>query len=365
MDSPLLSHLSKVLSLSPPQSSYSASTLTGPLTSHTGTAYLFLSISSAFPRLQVHSYPAIHWARAYISNIPAPDGPISSLEECLGLSSDVLSGTAVRACITQDLSHVRTFLNLLTPILASINSRDTAPLPSCLVHGLAGTLYLLRLIRHWVASSAPLVSRAIVHISEYLLSVPWSCPRSSSHGAADGELGTLTQLVLTSPPLAPRLAEKLTELLELQGPDGDWPSPAAPAQPGSRSECLTFATGATGLVVSLASLRPFFPSLQDRLDAVVADARDFIARHQRELLGETSLWYGTLGTSLAFPKGLQRTNSMNLPSPSPTSESTSTGESSTESSSPGAVAKAHDPGAAWVLAVCEREMPRMLFYNDV
>ncbi|KAL0938021.1 abscisic acid ABA receptor [Colletotrichum truncatum] len=374
---PLLIHLSKTLSLSPPQSSYPPSSLTGPLTSHTGTAYLFLSVSSSFPRLQIHSYPAIHWARAYISNIPTPSRAEEEEEEAppsaLGLS-DVLAGSAIRACVTQDLSHVRTFLTLLSPIAESLRSSPPAAttLPSCLLHGLSGTLYLLRLIRHWVPSSAPLVSRYIVHVSDHLLAAPWSCPHASPRGAADGELGTLTQLVVTTPPLAPRLEGKLSELLDLQRPDGSWPSQSqgADGQTGVKEEGERpdFAHGATGLVVSLLSLRPFFPSLQGKIDEVVGRARDFLARNQgQEAWGEPSLWYGVLGAALAFPKGETRDAFLSLSSPKNNiPDFTRAADSPPEPpSSSGSVATSYDPGAAWMWAVSERDMPRMIFYNDI
>ncbi|KAL2880431.1 hypothetical protein SGCOL_004151 [Colletotrichum sp. CLE4] len=138
----ILTHLSKTLSLSPPQSTHPPETLTGLPTSHTGTAYLFLSVSTHHPRLQIHSYPAIHWARAYISNIPTASAPISlpSTEETsregpvIGLVSDALAGPAVRACVTKDLIHVRKFLAILSPVLeyiissnANANSSSSAP----------------------------------------------------------------------------------------------------------------------------------------------------------------------------------------------------------------------------------------------
>ncbi|KAF6822062.1 abscisic acid ABA receptor [Colletotrichum plurivorum] len=342
----LETHLSRTLTTSPPQSSHL--TLTTPLTSHVGTSYLFLAISALHPRLQIHSYPARHWAVAYVTNIPSP----SASSSILGLT-DALSGVAVRAAISSDLSHVRHFLSLLTAALGVSES-----LPTCLLHGLAGTLYLLRLIRHWVPSSAPLVSRSIVQISEHLLSSPWSCPDSSS--GVDGELGTLTQLVLTSPPLAPRLVEKLADLLRLQQDSGTWPSEDAP--PG-------FASGAAGLVISLLSLRPFFPSLHEEIDAVLARGRDFLYRSVDQ--APANLWDGVLGMTLlrtksAFPKGPSRDHLLSRCTPDSLPDSSRGGaDAHTPPSESGSVASSYDPGAAWLRAVCDRDMPRMIFYNDI
>ncbi|UQC89096.1 abscisic acid ABA receptor [Colletotrichum lupini] len=470
----ILTHLSKTLSLSPPQSTHPPATLTGLPTSHTGTAYLFLSVSAHHPRLQIHSYPAIHWARAYISNIPTPSAPISlpsSTQETardtpvLGLLSDDLAGPAIRACVTKDLLHVRKFLAILSPVLeyivssnANANSSSasapainsstamdldapepttttTPPLPSCLLHGLAGTLYLLRLIRHWVPSSAPLVCGAIVHVSEYLLGPhPWTCPSrlpSSSqpphsspppppedtYGTTHGDLGIITQLVLTSPPLAasPSLTSRLAALLDLQSPNGDrpGPSPTSPSQPprsdaqqssdapptpaqqepsetaaaaASQPRSRGFASGPQGLVISLLSLRPFFPSLHDRIDAAVDEAREFLWARAVDPEGpteEVNLFYGSLSTALTFPKGPKRTHlltqqppSPNQPLSPPTNTNTTTTPQNPSTPSPpssstpttpptaGSVTTAPHPGSAYLHAVAARDMPRMIFYND-
>ncbi|OHE99378.1 abscisic acid ABA receptor [Colletotrichum orchidophilum] len=497
----ILTHLSKTLSLSPPQSTHPPATLTGLPTSHTGTAYLFLSVSAHHPRLQVHSYPAIHWARAYISNIPTPSAPLSlslpHAEETrgeeshgsgpvIGLLSDALAGPAIRACVTKDLVHVRKFLALLAPVLEYIviSNNDTTnstsameidpqeptttvtttspPLPSCLFHGLAGTLYLLRLIRHWVPSSAPLVCGAIVHVSDYLLSPsPWTCPshhpppsapppppaQSSApipedrYGTAHGDLGIITQLVLTSPPLAPSLTDRLAALLDLQLPNGDWPSPPPPSfsassprpqeqEPPSDPEQSSiapptpdqtptnphnhatpthhptpspsqrrgFASGPQGLVLSLLSLRPFFPRLHSRIDDAVERARAFLwaqAVDPDVLPGEASLFYGSLSTALTFPKGPQRTHLLqtastsspqtqhalsppshsntnitptsntNTNTTSQTSSTPSAAVSTTTTTTAGSVTTSPNPGSAWLHAVCERDLPRMIFYNDI
>ncbi|GJC85589.1 hypothetical protein ColLi_08427 [Colletotrichum liriopes] len=433
---PLPTHLSKLLSLAPPQSAHPPSTLTGPLTSHTGLAYLFLAVSADHPRLQVHSYPAIHWARAYISNIPAPsaplvpfrgggggDGTTRSTEDhpvVLGLLSDALASPAVRACITQDLAHVRFFLSLLAPVMDHILAAPAGttaspalepgtppPLPTCLLHGLAGTLYLLRLIRHWVPSSAPLVSRAIVHVSEYLLSpsTPWTCPSRSPphrtpppplserpspadrHGAAHGDLGTITQLVLTAvprpPPLRPAGPPAPQRRLAFPGPprhpapsDGHGadrtrrPPPAPHAEAASGG--VGFASGPQGLVISLLSLRPFFPALRGRVDDAIARAREFLWARAREPApaSEANLFYGVLGTALAFPKGPQRTHLLSLASPSPperqpSPQSAAGATPAAGAAAPGSLMTSASPGSAWAHSVSEREMPRMVFYNDV
>ncbi|KAE9578595.1 hypothetical protein CGCF415_v013143 [Colletotrichum fructicola] len=91
----------------------------------------------------------------------------------------------------------------------------------------------------------------------------------------------------------------------------------------------------------------------------MAKARNFLSTQE---LGarEPSLWYGALSTPLAFPKGPSRTSIVNL-----VHHPRSTSEPPSDSSTSGSIAISYDPGAAWMWAVSEKELPRMIFYNDI
>ncbi|KAF4813772.1 hypothetical protein CGCSCA5_v008304 [Colletotrichum siamense] len=90
----------------------------------------------------------------------------------------------------------------------------------------------------------------------------------------------------------------------------------------------------------------------------MAKARSFLSNQELEAR-EPSLWYGVLSTPLAFPKGSTRTSIMNLV------HHRSTSEPPSDSSSSGSIAISYDPGAAWMWAVSKKELPRMIFYNDI
>lgn len=353
----LLTSLQRILNTSPPQSTYTKSQLHGVFTGHTGIAYLFLHISSSLPHLRIHGYPAIHWARAYISG---DRGHLTLEPGNCGLACERLAHPAVRACITKDLRDVRDFLAPFPEIIGPLPrhsaispaspSSSTTPegrsdsvatdpghhhssdgaghsssstgrpggepdrFPSELIYGRAGALYLLRLVRHWVANSAALVERYVVLLTNRILATDddgagnWLWSGTHYLGAAHGDIGILTQLVLTTPPLAPRLTHRLEQLLDLQLEDGNWPSSvqAPPAQPSSgagttvkkkKKELVQWCHGAPGFVLSLLSLRPFFPSLRHRIDDAIAKGRAITWEHGL-LRKEPSLCHGILGNAL-------------------------------------------------------------------
>ncbi|KAL2758465.1 hypothetical protein ACRALDRAFT_1075051 [Sodiomyces alcalophilus JCM 7366] len=427
----LLTSLQRILNTSPPQSTYTKSQLHGLFTGHTGIAYLFLHVSSSLPQLRIHGYPAIHWARAYISG---DRGRLSLEPGNCGLACERLAYPAVRACITKDLKDVRDFLapfpDIIGPLPKHTSTRPTSSssssmtperrsdsvatdpgyrhgsdwaaghsssgsssnttgkpggqsdrFPSELVYGRAGALYLLRLVRHWVANSAPLVERYVVLLTDRILATDddgagnWLWSGTHYLGAAHGDIGILTQLVLTSPPLAPRLARRLEYLLDLQLEDGNWPSSVqAPPPPGAgttvkkrKKELVQWCHGAPGFVLSLLSLRPFFPSLKHRIDIAIAKGRA-ITWHHGLLRKEPSLCHGILGNALIFPPGPEREHFLALATPDKITEARRADPSLFHPASYGKDAMLlmnYEPSAAWTWMVCQRKLPRMILYNDI
>jgi lanthionine synthetase-like protein len=317
----LRSALQRILNSSPPQSNYTKAQLGGILRGHTGIAYLFLQVYASLPRLQIHGYSSLHWAQAYISG--QRPGPLALEPGNCGLGSECLSHPAVKACITKDLNDVRSFLSSLPQILAparparqssaegmdvDADAASLDPFPSDLLSGRAGTLYLLRLIRHWVPHSAPLVELYIVHLTERILATDddghgnWLFSGERYIGAAHGDIGIITQLIVTTPPLAPRLESKLESLLDLQLPDGNWPSTvpygpddASPQKP--KADLIQWCHGAPGVILSLLSLRPFFPKLWDKIDITIEKGRQ-LTWEKGLLRKEPSLCHGILGNAL-------------------------------------------------------------------
>ncbi|ROT37657.1 abscisic acid ABA receptor [Sodiomyces alkalinus F11] len=388
----LLTSLQRILNTSPPQSTYTKSQLHGLFTGHTGIAYLFLHISSSLPQLRIHGYPAIHWARAYISG---DRGRLALEPGNCGLACERLAHPAVRACITKDLKDVRDFLapfpDIIGPLPRHTATRPTSstgkqggesdPFPSELVYGRAGALYLLRLVRHWVPTSAPLVERYVVHLTDRILATDdggagnWLWSGTHYLGAAHGDIGILTQLVLTTPPLAPRLTHRLERLLDLQFEDGNWPSSVQPPPPPGagttvkkkKKELVQWCHGAPGFVLSLLSLRPFFPSLKHRIDAAIEKGRAITWDHGL-LRKEPSLCHGILGNALIFPPGPEREHFLALATPDKVTEARRADPSIFRPASYGKdtmLLMNYDPSAAWTGLVCERKLPKMILYNDI
>lgn len=268
-----------------PQDEYPPQVLQGVWSGPTGIAYLFLHVSVEHPKLTIAGQPAIGWAREYIKGARN----LSELKsKGCGIFDEKLAFEAVRASISKDLSHVRAFVSRMSHFLSD-------EYPEEMLHGRAGTLYLLRMIRHWVPNSAPLVERFIVMVTAKILErgPNWEWKESRYIGAVHGDIGIITQLVVTSPPVASRLEEPLNKLLDMQFSRGNWPT----TEGGSNETLIQFCHGAPGFITSLLSLRPYFPGLQGKIDASIQKGREIIWS-EGLLRKEPSICHGILGNAL-------------------------------------------------------------------
>jgi hypothetical protein len=190
----------------------------------TGIAYLFLHVSQARPELQISSHPARYWAEKYIDG---DRGPLN-LEEGCGIANELLAYTAVRACFKNDLSLVHDLITHLAPALSHPTSA-TDLYPTELLYGRTGALYLLRMVRHFVDGCADVAEKTIAELSERIMATDddgqgnWLFVKRRYIGAGHGDIGILTQLLLTTPALASRLAPRLEQLIDLQQENGNWP----------------------------------------------------------------------------------------------------------------------------------------------
>jgi lantibiotic modifying enzyme len=121
-------------------------------------------------------------------------------------------------------------------------------------------------------------------------------------GAAHGEIGIITQLVLSKPSLAGHFANRMKKLLDLQK-GGNWPSSELDGETG-RKDLVQWCHGAPGFIYSLEALRPHFPAMRPshpdmrvRIDAVLADAKELVWE-KGLLTKEPSLCHGILGNAL-------------------------------------------------------------------
>lgn len=268
----------------PPRADLAGVRLAGLWSGPTGIAYLFLHISSLHPELKTGGQDALTWAKAYIHG--SRDHVALDSTNC-GIINERLVYDAVQASITKDLTHVKNFVSHVPAIVDGAYAND--------LFGRAGTLYLLRMIHHWVPNSARILVPSITAISDKILAdgTDWKWRGRRYLGAVHGDIAIVTQLVLTNPELAHDLEPKLVQLLDLQLPDGNWTNSEGKESPPLTQICH----GAPGFVTSLVSLRPYFLNLEHRVDECIRRGRECIWK-EGLLRKEPSLCHGIFGNAL-------------------------------------------------------------------
>ncbi|KAI5464506.1 hypothetical protein BGZ63DRAFT_153818 [Mariannaea sp. PMI_226] len=354
----------------PPRQSYTERQLGGLFTGYIGLAYLFLQLSAMYPDLKIAGHGLRDWAREYL----AGDRGYLHLEKghC-GIGSEKLSCLAVRACVTKKREHVIEFLSNMPRLLGPYPTPQDDPFPSEMPNGRAGTLYLLRMVRHWAPEYAPLVESPLQRIAERILDTDddgrgnWEWHGKRYFGAAHGDIGIITQVVLSCPSLAPRLSSRLERLLGLQTSDGNWPSSARSLKEGRSPLLVQWCHGAPGFLYSLLSLRPYFPELNEQIDTAIHKGRELIWRHGL-LTKEPSLCHGIFGNALVLPQGTRREHFLALATADAVDKVRRHDPDLFNPAAYGkksAVLMNYLPSAAWTWAVCEQEAPRLIMYNDL
>lgn len=277
--------LEAIVTKLPPKQDYSGDKPSGFWAGPTGYAYLFLHVSSLQPRLEVAGHHAAIWASRYMQGAR---GHVQLDTGRCGIASEKLAYEAVRACISRNLADVEIFVSNIHAILAG-------DAPDEILFGRAGTLYMLRMIRHWVPGSDALLEPAVRSITGSIMAHGpiWTWHGTPYLGAVHGDIGIVTQLVLTTPSLAGQLEGKLDQLLGMQHASGNWPSSAGRTD----STLVQFCHGAPGFLHSLLSLRPYFPGLQHKIDTAIEKGRQCTWR-EGLLRKEPSICHGAFGNAL-------------------------------------------------------------------
>ncbi|KAK4096102.1 hypothetical protein N658DRAFT_436818 [Parathielavia hyrcaniae] len=347
----------------PPRSRYPPDALHGLWGGPTGVAYLLLQVSAHRPELIIRGHPAADWARAYIA--PGSRGHSLRLgSHGCGLSDEKLAYEAVRCAVSADLADVRQLLSSVSQLMA-VSDDDY---PDEMLYGRAGTLYLLRMVRRWVPGSSDLVDPAVAEISNTVLArgPRWRWHGKRYLGAVHGDVGIVTQLVLTSPELAPRLQPAVEKLLGMQREDGNWPSSEESNGHGGKG-LVQFCHGATGFVLSLAALRPHFPDLHAEFYAAIRKGRECIWS-QGLLKKEPCLCHGIFGNALALASGPQRDHFLAIATPENVARMKKSDPSVFERADYGrsySTTSSYAPSAVWTWLVRQEQEPRMLGYSDV
>jgi hypothetical protein len=293
------SSLEHILKTTPPQPSYLDPEHHGGLTrGPTSISFLFFRLAALYPDVQVADHSLMHWAEQYLDG----DRGELTLTTRVGIGCEKLAYEALKACMSRNENDVKVFLSNMPTIVGPYPDSEKDPFASEIWQGRAGTLYFMRLMRHYLPQSAPLLEGPIARISEKIMADSkdedeggWLFHNLELIGAAHGDIGIVTQLVLTTPSLAPKLTPKLRALLSLQV-DGNWPIGKGLDETRHPS-LMQWCHGAPGFVFSLLAIRSYFPELQEQIDAAIAQGQEAIWK-----LGlirkEPSLCHGILGNAL-------------------------------------------------------------------
>lgn len=288
--------LDEMLDKLPPKDKYNAGELGGLMYGPTGAAYLLLQMSARHPSLRPRGHELLFWARKYLDG---DRGVLVLRDGRGGILSEKLAFAAVRACVSKELSHVCTMLDDIPPFLEPATTNDGERFSAEWIYGRAGVLYMLRMVRHWVADSASLLDAPIHELAQRTMAMDddgqghWLYQGTRCFGAAHGDVGIITQIVLSAPCMASRLTGTLRELLDLQTPEGNWMQTSQAQGPGQ----VQFCHGAPGFIYALQALRPHFADLEDRIDRAIERGRKMIWT-KGLLIKEPSLCHGLFGNGL-------------------------------------------------------------------
>lgn len=244
----------------------------------------------------------MEWCHAYLdcgqSDIPNAHGLNG-----WGVKNEYLAFNAVKACATKDMAYAAKLEEAVTA------GFDCPSVDNEHLSGRAGTLSLLRIVRHWVPESAASMNKCMEPLIEHIFaSEPWRFHGHNYIGAAHGVIGIITQIVLCDPKRAPAVEARLSELLDIQTEEGHWfiTDDAALGSP----DLVHYCHGSPGFVMSLMKLRPYFPAeMQRRFDVAMERGRSEIWE-KGLLTKEPNLCHGITGNMLAFEDWEQRRHFM-------------------------------------------------------
>ena len=290
----LISTFEEILRSHPVPHAYQEDMQKGIFSGHTSLVFLMFRISVLHPDLKIQGYDLQYWAEKYLK--PASRDVVIK-DGYAGLHCEKMAVDALQACFTKRKEDVDQLLSSMPAFLGPYLGPD--PFESEMSYGRSGVLYMLRLVKHFNPRYASAIEPHIESLAEHILAsqekTPWEFCGRQYLGPAHGDIGIITQLVLSLPSIAPRLTNQLRELLDLQLPDGNWPKVNEPE--AEDKSLVQFCHGAPGFVFSLKSLRPFYPELHKRIDAAIIRGQELI--WNRGLLRkEPSMCHGILGNAM-------------------------------------------------------------------
>ncbi|KAH8819353.1 hypothetical protein F5884DRAFT_760322 [Xylogone sp. PMI_703] len=288
----LIKSLTTIIVGSPPRKPWSDSFKPNPQGLWTGPssiAYLFFWLSKTHPDMLIKGKTPTDWCLAYL-DCGSDMHPVAG--NGIGVKNEYMAFNAVKAIATKDIAAIE---NL--KIAAAAANIEAAAVDNEFLSGRAGTLALLRIVRRWIPEVKEELDSVMEPIIKHILErQPWSFHNVAYIGAAHGSIGIITQIVLCNPSYATVLEQSLVEHLDAQNENGNWFVRAG--LPDS-ANLVQFCHGAPGFVLSLLKMRPYFPSIHDRIDKAIELARKCI--WERGILKkEPNLCHGATGNALAL-----------------------------------------------------------------
>jgi len=255
-------------------------------------AYTFLVLQQLYPDLEIEGHHLGTWSAAYLDyaqkNFQSYPGPRAG--QC-GVMDDVMCLLAIGAASSKEASMARDLCEYSAEVLDPESENEW-------LYGRAGYLYLLRLVKASFADNKEIL-QLITDTQEDVIDAvmesprPWKWHGKAYVGAVHGAFGIITQVVLTDPQkYAAKLEMELAVLLTYQYDSGNFPSSIPP----ERDRLVQICHGAPGVIVSLLSIKEYFPSLKEKIDRAIAKGRECIL--ERGLLTkEPCLCHGMLHTN--------------------------------------------------------------------
>lgn len=281
----------------PPKSKFDDTDLYGLFGGITGIAYMLLQVSALHPDLKVEGDGLRQWADKYLGT---DRGDLEHEAPC-GLFSETLCYDAVRACLSGNVEDVKKFLKHFPPLIKDLPDGEEDEIASELLYGRAGLLYLLRAVRRWVPKCKEILEEQMQKVAKIIMQAndygrkSWLWNGKQFAGAAHGDIGIITQLVLSIPALARDLEPQVQKLVRMQAPNGNWQRQTD--KPEDAPSVVQFCHGSPGFIYSLKALRPYYPNLQNEFDSVIAKAQGNVWK-EGLLRKEPALCHGIPGNAL-------------------------------------------------------------------
>ena len=235
-------------------------------------AYTLMILQQLYPEQEVEGLSIGHWSTAYLKaaqeHISEYPGPKPG--RC-GITDDIMCMLAIGAGSSKDPDMVADLCDYASEVIDPETENE-------FLYGRAGYLYLLRLVKASFEDqeeTLQLISDTQDDVVDAILDSPrpWKWRGKAYLGAMHGVIGIITQCVLTNPKrYAPKFEADLAVLLTYQFDSGNWPS----SVPVERDRLVQVCHGAPGVVISLLSIREYFPNLKERIDRAIQKGRDDI-----------------------------------------------------------------------------------------